>query len=83
MGVYTRLGMEDLAGAVNNLPELRLVSPPTAVEPPAPSDSAGEAPHDPDLNRLVASWPRLSDPLRKAILAILGSAELTPPTPSS
>jgi hypothetical protein len=81
MGVYTRLDMEDLAGAVNNLPELRLVSPPAIIQPPAPSDSAGQAPDDADLNRLVASWPRLSDPIRKAILAVLAAAESTPSSP--
>jgi len=83
MGVYTRLGMEDMAGAVNNLPELRLTSPPAVTESPASSDSADKALRDPDLDRLVATWPRLSDPLRKAVLAILASAELKPSTPTS
>jgi integrase/recombinase XerD len=80
MGVYTRLGMGDLAGAVNNLPELRLDSRSTAAELAAPSEPAAAEPQDADLSRVVASWPRLSDPIRKAILALLAAAEPTPPS---
>lgn len=83
MGVYTRLGLEDLAGAVNNLPELRLASPPAVKQPSVLPGLADDASYDSDLSRLVAAWPKLSDPLRKAILAILASAELRASTPAS
>jgi hypothetical protein len=33
---------------------------------------------DPDLSRLVASWPTLTDPIRAAMLALLQSATATP-----
>ena len=33
---------------------------------------------DPELDRLIASWPRLSAPIRRAILALLGSQESDP-----
>src|SRR5208283_2930007 len=36
MGVYTRLDMHDLAGAMKNMPELRLVSPLTGKDAETP-----------------------------------------------
>jgi len=79
MGVYTRLGMDELAGAVNNLPELRLASPPTVTEVPPPSDSEVQPVQDPGLTRLVSSWSRLSQPIRDAILALLDASEPSSP----
>jgi integrase len=76
MGVYTRLGMEDLMGAVNNLPELRVPSPSNVAASATPSQHAATEPSDADLNRVVASWPKLSDAARKAILAILAPADV-------
>ncbi len=34
---------------------------------------------DPELARIVAAWPDLSDPIRRAVLALVGSAA-APPT---
>lgn len=75
LGTYTRLGIDDLATAVGNLPELHMGAPAKA-----PEDVTHDAPdppqsQDPELNRLVALWPRLSAPIRRAILALLGSEE--------
>jgi hypothetical protein len=71
--------MEDLAGAVNNLPELRLVSRPIAEQGPEPSQPT--IPLDADLSRLVDSWPRLSDPIRRAIIAVLDTSQSAPSNP--
>jgi hypothetical protein len=60
LGTYTRLGMEDLAGVVNNLPELRFGSPSTDAPLNTLSEPTVEVPQDADLNRLVESWPRLA-----------------------
>ena len=75
LGTYTRLGIEDLATAVRSLPELRTgAGSPTTRHGPRESREAAQC-QDPELNRLVTSWPRLSAPIRRAILALLGSEE--------
>jgi site-specific recombinase XerC len=78
MGVYTKLGMEDLSDAVNNLPELRMVSSSTSDDSNCPSDLTVELPNDSELKRVVASWPRLSEPIRRAILSLLDTSGPTP-----
>ncbi len=47
----------------------------TASEHNGRSDDliAGET-LDPDLARVVAAWPTLSEPIRRAVLALIGSA---------
>ena len=35
------------------------------------SEGGGE---DPDISRLIAAWPTLSEPIRRAMLAILEAA---------
>lgn len=35
---------------------------------------AQNAPADPDLARVVAAWPRLPEPMRRAILALIDAA---------
>lgn len=81
MGVYTRLNMEDLMGAVNSLPELRLTPLSIDAQPNPPPGPSVDDLQDADLRRVVASWPRVSEPVRKAILALLADAELSPPNP--
>jgi hypothetical protein len=81
MGVYTRLGMEDLASAVNNLPHLRSVSPPLDGKPNSPSGPAVNESQDLELGRIIASWPTLSESIRAAILALLPPAEPVSPGP--
>jgi hypothetical protein len=78
LGTYTRLDMEDLAGAVNHLPELRLVPSAPPTEPEALAAQADDRPNDPDLDRIVTTWPRLAEPIRKAILALLATVEPDP-----
>ena len=78
MGVYTRLDMQDLAGAMKNMPELRLVSPPTDEEGKTPAEPTTERPQDADLSRLVTAWPKMSEPIRRAILAIIDASESSP-----
>ena len=33
-----------------------------------------KTPTDPDLSRIVAAWPTLPEPIRRAVLALVGSA---------
>ena len=77
LGTYTRLGIEDLATAVGNLTELRMgPSVPASKDSSSTTDTPGTTQsQDPELNRLIASWPRLSAPIRRAILSLLGSEE--------
>ena len=77
LNTYTRLGMDDLSGAVNNLPNLRSDSPAAAPEPTTTPETVVDEPEDEELIRVVDSWPRLSDPIRRAILALLTAAEPT------
>jgi hypothetical protein len=38
---------------------------------------------DPDLQRLIDAWPALPEPIRRAVLALIGTAlPETPGTPS-
>jgi hypothetical protein len=34
-------------------------------------------PADPDLSRVVAAWPMLAEPIRRAVLALIDSANAT------
>ncbi len=73
MGTYTRLTMQEMATAVGTLPEIFLGGKPAAETPasaPAPPDVA---PPDPELGRVVSTWPSLPDHIRQAILALLGA----------
>ena len=36
------------------------------------------APADPDLARVVEAWPDLPEPLRRAVLALIGTVSATP-----
>lgn len=75
LGTYTRLTMQDMAAAVGNLPELRLGTP--TSEPPAsarPAEPAAE--RDPDLLRVMESWPVLPAHIRQAIMALLAAATI-------
>ena len=58
MGAYTRMGMQDLAGAVNSLPELRLGSTPTPAETAIPTQAASARPQDGDLNLVIGGQLR-------------------------
>jgi integrase len=87
LGTYTRLGIDDLATAVANLPELRTAAQPTdtpattADGPAVPSADIAPPPGHADLARLNASWPNLPEPIRKAIIALLTVAEPNSPAP--
>ncbi len=41
----------------------------------APAVVAQRLPNDPDLARLVAAWPSLPEPIRRAVLALIDSAQ--------
>ncbi|HJZ54481.1 MAG TPA: hypothetical protein VKE74_05960 [Gemmataceae bacterium] len=45
-----------------------MVSSPPDVPPDVP------APNDPELARVVGAWPNLPEPIRRAVLALVGSA---------
>ena len=81
LGTYTLLGIDDLATAVGNLPELRTASLPIDVATTTPDAPVPSLREDADLTRLTAAWPRLSEPIRKAIMAILTATEPSPPPP--
>lgn len=48
---------------------------PTPSEPLAHSlaQNSENPPADPDLARLVEAWPNLPEPIRRAVLALVGS----------
>ncbi len=61
----------------NPLPEILVTSIGQARCSAGRSDDANdesEGGEDPDLSRLVAAWPTLSEPIRRAMLAILEAA---------
>jgi hypothetical protein len=72
LGTYTRLGIDDLATAVGSLPALHVGPHSLAATGDASAPPVAPHPHDPELDRLIQSWPNLSAPVRRAILALLG-----------
>ena len=42
---------------------------------PFPETLPRETPIDPDLARVVSAWPDLADAIRRAMLALIGSAK--------
>jgi len=66
LGTYTHLQAKELAQAVEGLPSL--VSDERASGPKCDPDSP---PVDPDLQRVILSWPSLSVEVRKRIVATL------------
>jgi hypothetical protein len=46
--------------------------PTTSADTPAP-DALPDALTDPDLVRIVGAWPTLPEPIRRAILALVGT----------
>ena len=79
MGTYTRLGMADLASAIESLPDLA-----TGILFPSDSARSTRAPHanhptgDAELDRLISVWPDLSSNVRRAILVLLERETGTP-----
>jgi hypothetical protein len=47
--------------------------PTTSADTPGP-DALPDALTDPDLARVVETWPSLAEPIRRAILALVASA---------
>jgi integrase len=75
MGTYTRLQVEDLAGAVEKLAELRPDIPIARQQPvPAVTDPNEAATDDPHLAAIIAAWPRLSVQVRQALLSLVQAA---------
>ena len=59
----------------NVLQNNTLQQPPTIGRSAGRSDDECEGGNDdPDLSRLIAAWPTLSEPIRRAMLAILEAA---------
>jgi hypothetical protein len=48
--------------------------PTTSADTPVP-DALPDALTDPDLARILGAWPTLPEPIRRAVLALLGSAD--------
>lgn len=47
----------------------------------ARSSTGSSNPTDPELTRVLAAWATLPDPIKRAILALIGTVTGTPPTP--
>jgi hypothetical protein len=47
--------------------------PTTSADAPVP-DALPDALTDPDLVRIVGAWPTLPEPIRRAVLALIGTA---------
>jgi hypothetical protein len=47
---------------------------PSLAPDAAPSTIPPVSPLDPDLARVVMAWPDLAEPIRRAVLALVGSA---------
>jgi site-specific recombinase XerC len=74
LGTYTRLEMGDLAAAVGNLPELHMGNSSSTKNGGGVRETKGignTESQDPELGRLVAAWPNLSGPIRRAIIALV------------
>ena len=67
-------GQKDTSTAENALART-LARKSQKSESEAPSTSAPAAGADADLARLIEAWPRLSDPIRRAMLALTDSAD--------
>jgi len=72
MGVYTRLQIQDLAGAVGKLSELRR-SPaePAATTSIAPATGKAAVEADPGLGKVVEAWQNLPEHIRQTILTLI------------
>ena len=74
MGIYTQLHMEELAGAVDKLSELRR-SPDQPEQAPSKEPEADNAEDDdPVLGRVVATWQHLPSHIRQTILTLIETA---------
>ncbi len=71
MGTYTRLQVEDLAGAVAKLAELRPVPNLDEQAASSSSESKGVIEGDRQLERLVIAWADLPMHIRQTILALI------------
>lgn len=71
LNTYTHLSVAEMASAVGKLPDLR--SMPKANRPQPIEESA----EDERLSQVSAAWPRLSEPIRQAILALIATAPET------
>jgi hypothetical protein len=55
--------------------------PTTSADAPVP-DALPDALTDPDLARIVGAWSTIPDPIRRAMLSLIGTAlPMTPKTP--
>src|SRR5262245_55100539 len=52
-----------------------LADPPITSANAIKSDVLPDVPTDPDLARVVEAWPALPDPIRRAMLALVASAQ--------
>ena len=69
LNTYTHLSVAEMAGAVDKLPDLRSRSPATPTQ--AESGSPGTATDDVSLRQVIEAWPKLVEPVRQAIMALI------------
>jgi hypothetical protein len=69
--VFAREGFV-LSGA-RGIREPRETSEKIALPETGGAESGARVPADPDLTRLVAAWPALPEPIKRAVLALVGS----------
>jgi len=74
MGTYTRLQVEDLAGAVGKLAELRPDAPPGGRPVAAVHEQEKTITDDPHLAGIIAAWPQLSVQVRQALFGLVQAA---------
>jgi integrase len=71
MGIYTRLQIHELAGAVDKLSELSRSPEQTKVAPQNGGKSGDITENDPILERIVATWPSIPEHIRQTILTLI------------
>lgn len=74
MGIYTQLHMQELAGAVDKLSELRRSPDQPEQAPSKVPEADNSKDDDPVLGRVVATWQHLPSHIRQTILMLIETA---------
>jgi hypothetical protein len=69
-----RAGIEPATHGFSVCKEYQKTPPKTTISPAVDTDFDTTSPSlvDPDLARIIEAWPQLPDPIRRAVLALIG-----------